>query len=60
MSTSVADIISSLRDGDNVSANKAFNGVMANKMKTTLDAKKIEIASNLGKKLPEAEEEQES
>ena len=43
----VNELIKNLQDGDNVSANKQFNTVMADKMTAALDAKKIEIASGM-------------
>jgi hypothetical protein len=45
--TQVSELIKNLNDGDNVSANKQFNGIMADKMTAALDAKKIEIASGM-------------
>ena len=53
---SVNELISNLGKGDNVSSNKVFAGVMADKLQAALDAKKIEVASTLGKKLPEQED----
>ena len=43
----VNDLITNLKDGDNVNASKQFNTVMADKMAAALDAKKIEIASGM-------------
>ena len=43
----VNELIKNLQDGDNVSANRQFNTVMADKMTAALDAKKIEIASGM-------------
>ena len=43
----VNELIKNLQDGDNVSANRQFNTVMADKMTAALDAKKIEIASDM-------------
>lgn len=45
--TNVNELIKNLNDGDNVSANKKFNTIMADKMTAALDAKKIEIASGM-------------
>jgi hypothetical protein len=45
--TDVNELISDLNDGDNVSANRKFNTIMADKMTAALDAKKIEIASGM-------------
>jgi hypothetical protein len=50
MSETIKDIINKLRDGDNINAEKAFNTAMAGKMSDALDAKKIEIASNMVQK----------
>jgi len=46
----VNELIKNLQDGDNVSANKQFNTVMADKMTAALDAKKIEVASSLNQR----------
>lgn len=53
----VNDLIKNLKDGDNVKANKEFEGIMADKMTAALDARKIEIASGLVQRKQEAEEE---
>ena len=54
----INDLIQNLKDGDNVKANKEFEGVMADKMTAALDAKKIELASGLvQRKAVEKEEE---
>lgn len=45
--TNVNELIKDLNDGNNVSANKQFNTIMADKMTAALDAKKIEIASGM-------------
>jgi len=45
--TDVNELISDLNDGNTVKANKQFNTIMADKMTTALDAKKIEIASGM-------------
>jgi len=53
----VNDLILNLKDGDNVSANKNFNSVMADKLTAALDAKKIEVASTMVQRnTPEVEE----
>lgn len=44
---SIENLINDLKDGNNVSANKTFDSVMADKITSVLDAKKIEIASTL-------------
>lgn len=56
---SIENMIKNIGDSDNVAAGKDFESVIAQKMSAALDAKKIELASKIGKKLPEAEEEQE-
>jgi len=54
----INDLMQNLKDGDNVKANKEFEGLMADKMTAALDAKKIEIASGLvQRKAAEKEEE---
>ena len=47
MSETIKDIISKLKDGDNINAEKAFNTAMAGKMSDALDAKKVELASTM-------------
>ena len=42
------ELVSDIKTGDNVKANKSFDTVMGEKLKAALDAKKIEIASGLG------------
>ena len=44
---SIENLINDLKDGNNVSANKAFDNLMADKITSALDARKIEIASTL-------------
>jgi len=44
------DLVNTIRTGDSVKANKAFNEVMAGKLKATLDARKVEVASTMGRK----------
>jgi hypothetical protein len=53
----VNELIKNLQDGDNVSASKQFNTVMADKMTAALDAKKIEIASGMVQRKTSEEEE---
>lgn len=53
----VNDLIKNLKDGDNVKANKEFEGIMADKISASLDAKKVEIASGLVQRKQDAEEE---
>ncbi len=52
---STTELIDQIKDGDNVKAGKTFDNVMKSKLNDALDAKKIEIASTLGR----SEEEQE-
>ena len=52
----VNKLIKNLQDGDNVSANRQFNTVMADKMTAALDAKKIEIASGMVQRKTSEEE----
>lgn len=56
---SVENLISSLGKGDNVSANKEFNSIMADKMTAAVNAKKIEVASKIGKVSVEVQKEEE-
>ena len=37
------------KDGDNVKANKSFDTLMKSKLNDALDAKKVDIASSIGK-----------
>ena len=53
---SIENLINDLKKGDNVSANKNFDKVMADKITQGLDAKKIDIASKIGKKPEETED----
>jgi len=54
----VENLIKTLNDGDNVKANKEFEGIMADKMTAALDAKKVEIASTLVQRKAEKPEEE--
>ena len=55
---SIENLINDLKDGNNVSANKTFDSIMADKITAALDAKKIEVASGLvQRKQAEKEEE---
>ena len=47
MSETIKDIITRLKDGDNVNAKKSFDSAMADKMHDSLDAKKVELASTM-------------
>lgn len=44
----VLELIDNVKQGDNVEAKKSFDTVMGQKLSAALDAKKIEIASQLG------------
>lgn len=44
----VLDLINNIKQGDNVEAKKGFDSVIGQKLTDALDAKKIEIASQLG------------
>ena len=44
------ELVDTIKTGDNVKANKAFNAVMQSKLKDTLDATKVEVASSMGRK----------
>ena len=46
---SIEQIIDYVGKGDNVSAGKAFDSVIADKLQAALDAEKISIASTMGK-----------
>ena len=50
------ELIDNIKNGDNVKANDSFNTVMREKLKDSIDAKKIDIASSLGKKEKQEEE----
>ena len=55
---SVEEIVKSLKDGDNVAAGKAYDSVMAEKLKAVIDAKKIELAPTMvGMEPPQPEVE---
>jgi|TARA_Y100000004_G_scaffold150638_1_gene172976 hypothetical protein len=53
---SVEEIVNNLKDGDNVAAGKAYDSVMAEKLKAALDAKKIELAPTMAGQAPAVEE----
>ena len=44
---SVEELVKNLKDGDNVAAGKAYDAVMAEKLRASLDAKKIELAPTM-------------
>jgi len=56
---SIENLISSLKDSDNIAAGKAFDSIMADKMSAALDAKKIEVASSLQDRQTDNNEDQE-
>ncbi len=49
MIMSIEELIDNVGKGDNVTANKQFDGVIADKLQAAIDARKIEIASTMGK-----------
>ena len=49
---SVEEIVNNLKDGDNVAAGKAYDSVMAEKLKAALDSKKIELAPTMAGQEP--------
>lgn len=53
----IENLVKNLQDGDNVNAGKEFNTLMADKLTAAIDAKKIEIASNLVQRKKEEEKE---
>ena len=55
--TTINDLIDNVGKGDNVEAGKAFDTVIAQKLQAALDAKKIDIASSIGKKESSEDEE---
>ena len=54
---SIENLIDNVKNGDNVAAGKQFNSIMADKLTAALDAKKIEIASQMGQPATQTEEE---
>jgi len=46
---STIELIDTIKTGDNVKANKAFDTVMGQKLNAALNASKIELASATGK-----------
>ena len=55
--TTINDLIDNVGKGNNVAAGKAFDTVIAQKLQAALDAKKIEIASGIGKEKTSEDEE---
>ena len=56
---SVENLITNLKDGENVKATKEFQTVMANKLHDALEAEKIKVASELVQRKAEESEENE-
>ena len=56
---STNELIDNIKNGDNVKANKSFDTLMKSKLNDALDAKKVDLASSIGKSEdePEAVEE---
>lgn len=55
---STTELIDNIKNGDNVTANKTFDRVIKSKLNDALDAKKVELASGIGKQEePIAQEE---
>jgi hypothetical protein len=54
----VNDLINALKNGENVEAENTFNGLMADKINTAMDARKIELGQ--GMMNPTQEEELEA
>lgn len=55
--TTINDLIDNVGKGDNIAAGKAFDTVIAQKLQAALDAKKIDIASSIGKEESSEDEE---
>jgi hypothetical protein len=55
--TTINDLIDNVGKGDNVAAGKAFDTVIAQKLQAALDARKIDIASSIGKEQSSEDEE---
>ena len=55
----IVDLIDNISNGDNVNAKKGFDTLMGQKLSAALDAKKIEIASQMGQPVVETETEEE-
>ena len=53
---SVENLVNHLKDGDNIKANKEFEGIMGEKISNALDAKKIDLASTLIQRNKEEQE----
>jgi hypothetical protein len=53
----IVDLIDNISKGDNVNAKKDFDTIIGQKLTAALDAKKIEIASQMGQPATQTEEE---
>lgn len=53
----IDQMIDNIGKGDNIGAGKVFDSVIAQKLQAAMDAKKIEIASQIGKSSDENSEE---
>jgi len=53
---SVENLVNHLKNGDNIKANKEFEGLMGEKISDALDARKIELASTLIQRNKEEQE----
>ena len=51
------DMIDALHRGDNLEAEKAFNDVMSNKVGSSLETKRVEVANSFVKTPVEVEED---
>ena len=57
---STTELIDNIKNGDNVKANKTFDSLIKSRLNDALDAKKVELASEIGKQEePIAQEEEE-
>jgi len=56
---STTELIDNIKNGDNVKANKTFDSLIKSRLNDALDAKKVELASEIGKQEePIAQEEE--
>ena len=46
---STTELIDNIKNGDNVKANKTFDSLIKSRLNDALDAKKVELASEIGK-----------
>ena len=53
----VVELIDNVKNGDNVAAKKGFETIMSQKLTAALDAKKIEMASQIGQPKQTEEED---